>query len=634
MLVSSGLHRVHLCALTLVMSLHLATAAAQLNTADTPRADSAGQTSEQQTTRLDSIRRVLLDPSDPHVLVVSHRGHHREHPENSIAAIEAAIEAGAHVVEIDVMLTADGHAVLMHDRTIDRTTFASGTVAEMTLDELRQHTLRHNLRPSTERIPTLVEALEAARGRAMLNIDPKDLDIRKAAEIAERAGLLDHCIFKQWWKRMDRDTIEWFAAHPDAIFMPICESEAEIDAALAAHPWPAIEVLVRSPESPMWSREFTTQLRDRGVMPWINTLWNGRISGGLGDRAAAFEPDSVFGPVIEMGWGMIQTDLPELLIEAVNRRNLLPAGTEPVANDTRTTRNRARVRDGLTQLRLAQAGVSNTPLIIAHRGYTLREAENSLAAIDAAADLGVAGVTVSLRRTGDGRYVLMHDETIERTTHVRGLTGKSDSRRVADLSADVLTQLRLKHGIYPTNQHVPTLEQALAAASGRLLLVLDLKEGDVREVIEQARAWGSTEDVVIPFVWSDTSADTRLLLANQENVLAVPRLETQADADEAMKLTAWPAVIVEPQSTTDAVWSAEAIARRRDTGTLTWIATLDHGPPAIGLGDRDMLATDPSGTVDPLVDRGVMCVETTMPLTMQRALRNLDAPQAIFDRTD
>src|SRR3954471_19739401 len=55
-------------------------------------------------------------------VIVAHRGAPTERPENTLAAFEAAIAAGAGAVEFDVRLTADGRPVVLHDATLDRTT--------------------------------------------------------------------------------------------------------------------------------------------------------------------------------------------------------------------------------------------------------------------------------------------------------------------------------------------------------------------------------------------------------------------------------------------------------------------------------------------------------------------------------
>ena len=70
-------------------------------------------------------------------MVVAHRGASIEQPENTIEAFEAAIDLGADAVEFDVRMTADGHAVVMHDPDVSRTTDGTGLVSEMTLEEMR-----------------------------------------------------------------------------------------------------------------------------------------------------------------------------------------------------------------------------------------------------------------------------------------------------------------------------------------------------------------------------------------------------------------------------------------------------------------------------------------------------------------
>ena len=62
-------------------------------------------------------------------------------------AFRLGVEAGAGGLELDVHLTGDGHVVVIHDPTVDRTTDGTGAVALMTLDELREARRRTQLRP-------------------------------------------------------------------------------------------------------------------------------------------------------------------------------------------------------------------------------------------------------------------------------------------------------------------------------------------------------------------------------------------------------------------------------------------------------------------------------------------------------
>jgi glycerophosphoryl diester phosphodiesterase len=64
-------------------------------------------------------------------LIIAHRGSSAYAPENTLAAFQLAAEQGADAIELDVDLTRDGHAIIMHDATIDRTTDGSGVVNEL-----------------------------------------------------------------------------------------------------------------------------------------------------------------------------------------------------------------------------------------------------------------------------------------------------------------------------------------------------------------------------------------------------------------------------------------------------------------------------------------------------------------------
>lgn len=77
----------------------------------------------------------LRAPGEP-AFVAGHRGDRADAPENTMPAFEAAFASGLDIVETDVQLTADGHPVLLHDPTVDRTTDGTGAVADLTLAEV------------------------------------------------------------------------------------------------------------------------------------------------------------------------------------------------------------------------------------------------------------------------------------------------------------------------------------------------------------------------------------------------------------------------------------------------------------------------------------------------------------------
>lgn len=116
--------------------------------------------------------------------VIAHRGFSARAPENTLAAVRAAIELGADMVEVDVTLSADGHVVLMHDDTLDRTTDGAGAVMDLSLSELRALDAGSWFDPSFagEPVPTLRALLELVTDRILLNIEIKREAVTDVAE--------------------------------------------------------------------------------------------------------------------------------------------------------------------------------------------------------------------------------------------------------------------------------------------------------------------------------------------------------------------------------------------------------------------------------------------------------------------
>ena len=136
-------------------------------------------------------RRAVLKRPPSAVMRIAHRGASGVGlaPENTLAAVEKALEIGVDLVEVDVHLTADGHPVVIHDRTVDRTTDGIGAVETMTLDQIRMLDAGSWFDPAFrgERIPTLEEALDLAHRRALLLVEVKTEEAAEAAVTAVRS---------------------------------------------------------------------------------------------------------------------------------------------------------------------------------------------------------------------------------------------------------------------------------------------------------------------------------------------------------------------------------------------------------------------------------------------------------------
>lgn len=118
----------------------------------------------------------------PEPFVIAHAACKGHAPENTLAGLRAALDLGADGMEIDVQATADGVPVLLHDATVDRTTDGQGEVSKMTLAEVKRldaGARQFEGRFAGEPVPTLAEALDLTRGRALMVLEVKQPDIEE-----------------------------------------------------------------------------------------------------------------------------------------------------------------------------------------------------------------------------------------------------------------------------------------------------------------------------------------------------------------------------------------------------------------------------------------------------------------------
>ncbi len=127
------------------------------------------------------------------LLVVGHRGSSGTAPENTLASFREAIDAGVNMIELDVRMTRDYHLVVIHDRTVDRTTNGTGTVWSKTLQDLKLLDAGSWFSRDFkgEQIPTLREVMDALPPKVGLNIEVKtDGDPRRERALEESLVLV------------------------------------------------------------------------------------------------------------------------------------------------------------------------------------------------------------------------------------------------------------------------------------------------------------------------------------------------------------------------------------------------------------------------------------------------------------
>lgn len=276
--------------------------------------------------RAEGLRARLLAGDTTAVFVVAHRGDWRYAPENSVAAIEHSIAVGVDVVELDLQLTRDSVLIVMHDATLNRTTTGKGLVADWTLDSIRTLKLKNGCGIRTKHpVPTLEEALLAAKGRVLVNLDKADRYFDLVMPVLERTRTTRQIVMKG--SKPADEVLALYGKYLDeVIYMPVVnldnENAAELMQGYIADLKPAAyELLYAQAEDTAMPLRMRDTLRGRALI-WYNTLWD-TLCGGHDDDLSLEDPDAAFGYLIDtLGARIIQTDRAEHLLNYLRQRGL------------------------------------------------------------------------------------------------------------------------------------------------------------------------------------------------------------------------------------------------------------------------------------------------------------------------
>jgi len=202
-------------------------------------------------------------------VVMAHRGASAAAPENTLIAYKKAIEMGADYAELDVRQTKDGVIVLMHDKTVHRTTGVKGFVWDFTLEELKQleagSWFGEEFRG--EPVPTLGEVIRLVKGRMKLDIEVKISEnepgiAQRVVDIVRSEDFSKDCIITSF----DMETIKTFnSIAPDLETGLIFEKEYQTD--VFEGPW---EVLCSNFE--LVDLEFVQLAKESGKKIFVWTV--------------------------------------------------------------------------------------------------------------------------------------------------------------------------------------------------------------------------------------------------------------------------------------------------------------------------------------------------------------------------
>ena len=257
---------------------------------------------------------------------------------------------------------------------------------------------------------------------------------------------------------------------------------------------------------------------------------------------------------------------------------------------------------------------TNKVLVVAHRGDWRNAPENSLQAFKNCIEMGVDMIEIDLKKTKDGELVLMHDETIDRTTNGKG--------KPSDYTLEELRQFRLKNGLGRVTFHpIPTLKEVLALTKGKILINIDKGYDYFQEVYALLEQTSTVKQAVIKsaYPYEKVKADQQEVL---EKVIYMPIIDLESPEAEQLIAAFKPMqpVAIEcvfKQVTPEVLRLLKLI---QQNGSKIWLNSLW---PSLNAGHDDDTAVElekPDESWGWLLEQGATLIQTDRPATLIRYL--------------
>ncbi len=265
----------------------------------------------------------LYSPNSNYVLIASHRGDATKAPENTIAAIEAAITSGAEIVEIDVRITQDGVLVVIHDTTLERTTNGTGNVVDRPLSYIQSLKTKDSNGNLTEHgVPTLFEVMAFAKDKTVIFIDKGNDYWPEIQNVLRETDTFENTLIVEPYS-LSRAKNELNGFYDRIHYVPRIRQTDE-DAFAIYNEFkpeviPGFEFRFTTENSSVFS--LIPEATQQGNHIWMSTI-TPDMTAGRTDLIALDDPDASWGWCVDNGASIILTSYPELLNQYLSSRNL------------------------------------------------------------------------------------------------------------------------------------------------------------------------------------------------------------------------------------------------------------------------------------------------------------------------
>ncbi len=248
------------------------------------------------------------------VLVAAHRGAWMGNvPCNTVMAFNAALKAGADIVELDISRSREGTLYVFHPGTEPHFLHSEKLIADMTDEEVRAQRLVNTDNALTQySVPLFDDALEALKGRCMINVDKFFMFPEDIIQAIRRHGMADQVLVKSNQDERFYDLMEQLA--PDFAYMTFARDEDRDSEMLVKRSmnYLGTEALFTTEQSEFATHAYHEKMHSLGLLTWANAIvFNYKTvhsAGHTDDLYTMDRADEGWGYLAGLGYNMIQTD--------------------------------------------------------------------------------------------------------------------------------------------------------------------------------------------------------------------------------------------------------------------------------------------------------------------------------------
>jgi glycerophosphoryl diester phosphodiesterase len=257
-------------------------------------------------------------------------------------------------------------------------------------------------------------------------------------------------------------------------------------------------------------------------------------------------------------------------------------------------------------------------LIAAHRGDWRNAPENSIQGLKNCISMGVDIVELDLKKSKDGQLIIMHDETIDRTTTGKG---KPENWILKDLK-----QLKLLHATgHPSDHEIPTLDEFCFEAKGKVVLCIDKGFQYFDEALEIVNKHNMNDQIIynIPAVSLDSLKSLKFKNYNDKvllNILRFPIEHTQANI-MIRSYQNRKNIIMHPTFKSDTISYLKELPNLKKQGMGLWINALWAEHNGGHDDDRAVERDEPNQSWGWVIDHGATIIQTDRPKQLLEYLR-------------